>query len=240
MAIAVFIVISGLLWGSVYLVKQAVTDEENTVAMRTELRKLAREFEHASNYMTDEARNFVITGNAGHVVNYWNEVNFRKNMDRVIRRVKELNCPQKEVELLIASKNNSDTLVYTELVAMRLIFESKNIPENKMHPNIAVFKLPKEYALLSETSKAQKAKELMYDVKYQETKEKIMKPLYEFQQRMFYRMGWKVDNAKALTERNIKWLCIIAVIVPLMMAVLLIIFYAQAANYKQKIIRNSY
>ena len=72
----------------------------------------------ASNYLTDEARYYVQTGSRQHYDNYWREVRETKRRDKVIARLKELNTPERYMDLLTRAGQESNNLAMIEGEAM--------------------------------------------------------------------------------------------------------------------------
>lgn len=227
LSLCVFVVIALLLSGSAASLNHAIKTVGRTVAVRAELRQQAMDFARMSDLLTDEARKFVVTGDMQHLLNYWDEANTARHRDKIIQRVRELDVPREELNLLIISKKNSDALMYTETLAMRLKLESMGVPEKKMHPSVASLALPVEYRPLAPADQARKARDLMFDIYYQESKDNIMAPLFEFQQVMFARTSTAVAEAQRVSEERIRQLYYLSAFILLMVMVLLALFYAQ-------------
>ena len=78
---------------------------ENTAqSNRGELSDLGQELADASDYLTDEARKFSVTGDIEHLYNYWYEVYEEKTRDRVINSLSAIDPPENETALLAEAK----------------------------------------------------------------------------------------------------------------------------------------
>ena len=136
-----------------YLSDQA---EEEALANRKEFKQLGVELANASDYLTNEARQYAVTGEKEHYDNYWREVNETKTRDRVVARLKELNAPQAELDLIEKAKQaeeDSDALVKMEDAAMKAVAD-------------------KDF---------ETARKLMFDKQYEANKKMIMEPILTFQ-----------------------------------------------------------
>lgn len=124
--------------------------------MQIELKQLGNDLAAASDYLTDQARRYVQFGEEEYFTNYWKEVKETKTRDKVIERLKELNTPKEELDLLEMAKKNSDNLV----------------------------KLEEEAFKAAQNKQFDKARKLMFGKEYNEYKEEIKKPISQFQEKM--------------------------------------------------------
>jgi len=170
-----------------------VSHEEELQAMdrRQELKQLGIDLANASDYLTNQAREYVQFGEKVHFDNYWREVNETKTRDRVVKRLQELNAPQEELDLIEKAKQNSDALVQTEEAAMKAV-EAKDF---------------------------ETARRLMFDVQYEANKMIIMEPINEFQNKMNERAKREAVAASERTVLMIN-LITIAVVVVMITAVI--------------------
>lgn len=88
---------------------------------KEEFKELGIAIANGSDYLTDEVRRYVQFGDKVHFDNYWREVNETKSRDKVVIRLKELNAPEEELELVEKSKSISDNLIPIEESAMKAV-----------------------------------------------------------------------------------------------------------------------
>ena len=88
---------------------------------KAEFKELGIAIVNGSNYLTDEVRRYVQFGDKVHFDNYWREVNETKSRDKAVIRLKELNAPEEELELVEKSKSISDNLIPIEESAMKAV-----------------------------------------------------------------------------------------------------------------------
>jgi hypothetical protein len=212
---AVFLALSFLLGGAVYFAQQADQRQLTAFSRQVESRQLGLDLAAASDFLTDEARKYVVTADASHYQAYWKEIEVSKNRERVLVRLGELGTPQAELDLIALAKKNSDALVSTETRAMRLVLEATATPESQMHPAIAAFKLNDADRARTPDEKLATARAIMFDAQYARDKALIMGPITEFQQRMNARLESDSEAAGQATNR-IQWvLGMIAIVLPL-------------------------
>ncbi len=138
------------------LTKNVFEQVQLAESRKAELKQLGIDLANASDYLTNEAQKYVVMGEKEHFNNYWREVTEIKTRDKVVQRLKELNTPTEELDLIETAKQNSDTLVQIEDTAMKAV----------------------------EAGNYKTAQELMFGKEYYKNKAIIMKPITEFQEKM--------------------------------------------------------
>ncbi|MBE9562179.1 MAG: methyl-accepting chemotaxis protein, partial [Proteobacteria bacterium] len=232
-ASSIFLTVVLLLGYGVYYLNQAILEEEIAIVEQIKFKQLGIDLADASDYLTDEARKFAVTGNIKHLQNYWREIEVTKTRNNVLASLKILNAPQQELDLLTLAKQNSDALVATETRSMRLMLETLAV--KKMHPIIATWKLNSTEQALPNDKKIQLAIKIMFDNQYDADKNIIMKPIAKFQHMMNTRAELEVQTHKNKTQMAIAILFGLIVIITVVMAIVLWIFRVQVgspiANY---------
>lgn len=231
--LGIFFFISILLASSVLYMSSSLKDEQTAEERRTEFKQLGIDLATASDYLTEEARKYAVTRNEIHMNKYWTEINVTKTRDHVISRLSELHSPSEEMALLAEAKKNSDALVETERHSMRLVLDALKVPERKMPPEVASFQLSAEDQRLSTEGKLAKARDIMFDEKYDSDKQSIMDPIAKFQKMMNARLEAELGIARNATKRAAILQAVLAAIIICAVAVLLRILFTQV-NYPIK------
>jgi methyl-accepting chemotaxis protein len=172
----------GILLYLLYLQNDYMNQERAASEQRMELKQLGIDLANASNELTSEARMYVQSGERQHFNNYWNEVNSVKTRDRVIKRLQELHAPQAELDLIEKAKQTSDSLVKVEMAAFQAV----------------------------DAHEMDKARQLMFDEKYNVAKKEIDSLLHQFESKMNERAN---QEFLAMEDRshNVSWSLQIAV-----------------------------
>src|SRR5262245_44965872 len=92
-AAAVFLVLAALLGAGVWLVSSSIEQEQNAVGWQTESRQLGIDLATVTMRLSDDARKFVINNDKEALESYWREVEKTKTVDRVTKRLVELQTP---------------------------------------------------------------------------------------------------------------------------------------------------
>ncbi|MGN1423631.1 MAG: response regulator [Oscillospiraceae bacterium] len=171
---------------------------------RIELHDLGEQLADASDYLTDEARKFAVTGEIVHFYNYWHEVYETRTRDNVISALSSYAPPANEQALLTEAKAYSDALITTETISMKLtlLSQNKSLSDFQTDPELHSYleyvynyPLPEEYSSLPFEQMQAKAVDILYDSFYHEYKNLIMSPIEEFQSVMDERLDLSVDSS---------------------------------------------
>ncbi|MDR3584509.1 MAG: ATP-binding protein [Desulfosporosinus sp.] len=227
MMLGIFFFISILLGSSILYMSSSIKDEQNAEKRRTEFKQLGINLANASDYLTDEARKYAVTRDEIHMNKYWKEINVTKTRDNVISRLGELSSPSEEMALLAEAKKNSDALVETERRSMRLVLDALGVQEGKMPLEVSTFRLSAQDQTLSTEDKLTKARNIMFDDKYDFDKRSIMDPIAKFQQIMNVRLEAELEIARNATNRAAILQAVLAAIIICAVAGLLRILFTQ-------------
>jgi methyl-accepting chemotaxis protein len=228
-SIIALLVIALLLGSNVYFLNSAITKEEDAVTKRAEFKQLGLELAQASNYLTEQARQFAVTGEIEHLQNYWQEIEVTQTRDRVLSRLKDLGASPDKLDLLLTAKQNSDALVATETRSMRLVFAALQIPESAMPSAVAKWQLSDEDQALSTESKMQVAREIMFDLQYHTDKNHIMAPIKEFQDLINIQTNNEVQKTHHLRQIASIILNGLTILIPIGLGTVLWFFWYQVS-----------
>lgn len=234
-AVVVFLLITALTLMSSRYMTQCINRENTAQSNRGELSDLGQELADASDYLTDEARKFSVTGDIEHLYNYWYEVYEEKTRDRVINSLSALDPPENETALLAEAKKFSDTLIKTETVSMKLMLTAKGITAKQFGDSkggrlaeyVSIVEdtpLPEEYSGLSPDEMKERSREILYDSFYNDSKTMIMSPIERFRQALNKRLDAEVESAAAGRETALVIQLVCSVSVLVIVGIVLIVF----------------
>lgn len=148
-------------------------------------REAATNFQAASNYLTDQARQFVVIGDIANAENYFEEKDNIKRREAAIASIDDANALELESSLLYNAMEVSENLCTQEIHAMKLAVYEKKMDESKLPAEIASYELTEEEKGLSDAEQKSLAIQLLYDNEYEEQKDRI---------------NWDIENAIALIK----------------------------------------
>lgn len=155
--------------GVLFIASADLDAERQARARQMELHQLGIDLASASDYLTNEARLYAVSGDRAHFDNYWQEVNETQTRDQVVARLKQLGAPDSELALIEQAKANSDALIRTEDAAMKAV-AAKDL---------------------------ETARKLMFGPEYDRDKAVIAQPIRQFQSAMTARVAREATTARA-------------------------------------------
>ena len=132
------------------------------------------EMQSTSDYLTREARAFVVRGTKQSALNYFRETDGNKNRQKAVKSIKKNTDGEKTEKDLEAALNNSEELTTTEHYAMRIAAEGYGIKPSSISKKLVKVKLSKKDAALSDRQKINRGIDLMFNDAYQNKKQKII------------------------------------------------------------------
>lgn len=156
--------------------------ESSVKAMDTYLNweKAAHQIHVASDFLTDQARLFTQTENRVHADNFFNELFERRSRESALESlVKSGNMPRKDTTLQKAL-DRSNALARKEIYAIRLVAEAEGLDLESFPQVLGNTALKAEDRNLSPREKIAKAREIMFDSNYQDSKKEILSMLTGF------------------------------------------------------------
>lgn len=145
----------------------------------------ATSFKTASDYLTDQARQFAVTGDVKSADNYFEEKDIIKRREAALETVGSSKVLNLETNLLSNAMELSEALVEDEVHAMKLTAQAKKIDESLLPDEVATYELTNEELELDAIAMQDLAIQLLYSSKYEEYKDKI---------------NWDVVNATTLIK----------------------------------------
>lgn len=180
----------------------ALQTERDTIYIEKTALFQTNKLRDSSDFLTNTARFFAITGNPKYIRNYWNEVTLTKTRDKVIASFDTLNIPNKERQSLALAKENSNLLIETEARSMRLILLAMGLSNNNMPPALIGHGnlLSGEFGL-SAMDKINLAQTILFNETYFKNKDSIINPIKKFERIMQVNLANETQKARALVDQ---------------------------------------
>lgn len=192
----IFLMLLLLLGINLYTMNQSFEELKASNQRQVEFLNLGQQLTDASDYLTDQIKGYVETGDKSYYDAYWKEVNETKSRENAVNKLTELGALDEELELIEEAQANSNTLISTEEKAMEAV-ESGN------------FEL---------------ARELIFGSSYNSAKSKIEEPVEEFKSNLNERASAEVLSAENAVSLSIVFMiALIAVLAALVLGVFVFI-----------------
>jgi methyl-accepting chemotaxis protein len=163
-----------------YYNKAAFTRER-----QLELIRLGNDLADASEFLTNEIREYVQTGDRTNYDNYLKEVNEVKTMENIINKLKELGVPEDELEYAKQAVRSSEALTEIEKKAMEAMTNN-------------------DY---------DKARELVFNDEYEEKAQSVKNAINSFLEKMNGRLENEAAEINNKLNRYINWLMIFIILI---------------------------
>lgn len=155
-----------------------MSEKEFTIVRKTteqyiDCEKAAKQLQDASDYLTEQARMYAMTGKRKYMDLYFMEANVTKHRQKALKSLKKYFDGTQTFNALKQALNCSTELMDTEYYSMRLVSEATSKEKDTWPEEIQATKLSKEDAALTAEQKLQKAKDIVSNNKYQDAKTEI-------------------------------------------------------------------
>lgn len=164
--VILYIAISGMGNKEFYVLK-------NTTEQYIECEKAAEQLQEGSDYLTEQVRLYVMTGEERYLDQYIEEVEVTKRRENAVKDLSEYFKGSSVVESLQTALTDSKALMETEYYAMRLRLEATSITKEDWPEEIQMRPLSGKDRNLSNVEKIAKAQEMVSDERYETAKAEI-------------------------------------------------------------------
>ena len=209
-SVTLFITVCAIVICGYRYMNECTQNESMAQNNRYKFTKLSNDLAETSDFLTNEARKYAVTGDISHLYNYWYEVRVSRTRDKVIGQLKEADLQKKEKRNLKSAKKYSDELIKTEACSMRLVLEAENKTEKDFCSHrrlreyiryVLKYQIPQKYENLNSQEKRKMAVELLYNQNYDVIKSRIMSPIELFNKRLNHRLD---DEVKAAGGKRVQ------------------------------------
>ena len=164
---------------SVFLTYAAVRTINSYREMRAdteryiESERQASDLQSGSDYLTEQVRTFVVTGDPTAVERYFEEVHVTRRRDAALEALGEYVAGTESFRLLSSALDTSNELMEREYYAMRLVIEARGYSVEDYSEELQAVVLTAEDLALSPEQQTDKARSLVFDEVYQAYKDAI-------------------------------------------------------------------
>ena len=214
---------------SVFLTYAAVRTINSYREMRTdteryiESERQASDLQSGSDYLTEQVRNFVVTGDPAAVARYFEEVKVTRRRDTALEALGEYVAGTESFRLLSSALDTSNELMEREHYAMRLVIEARGHDIGDYPEELQAVVLTQEDLALTPEQQEDKARSLVFDEVYQAYKDAITKNVNLCVERLTGQMRREQMSSsdRLLTLLRVQVLLIVVMLVSVLAAVIL-------------------
>ncbi len=126
-----------------------------------------------SSYLTEQVRLYTVTTDTGYMENYFTEVHVTKNRENAVKKLEVHYHNDKIYGILSDALESSNALMVDEIYAMRLVAQAQGEDADSLPEEVRNVQLSEEDLALSKEDMLEKARDLVFGSKYQDSKEEI-------------------------------------------------------------------
>ncbi|MGI6264492.1 MAG: GGDEF domain-containing protein [Acutalibacteraceae bacterium] len=167
------IVFSLLMLFAGYQTMQSYTDMHQATEVFIACQQTAHDMQTGSDFLTEQVRQFVITGDPSCVDRYFEEVEVTRRRDVALERIRQYLNEQEAVRYLSEALEVSNALTSREYYAMRLSIAARGYDVADYHPSLRAVELLAADKAMSASEQQARAQEMVFDDFYQEHKDLI-------------------------------------------------------------------
>ena len=169
MAVLLFL----LLIYSTYSTMQSYSRMQEATERYIDSQKNASDMQSGSDYLTEQVRLFVFTGDIENLNNYFKEKDVTRRRDKAIENLSEDLSGSGSIQYLREALQYSNELVDLEYHAMRLAIEGFGYEVADFPTDLQDYVLPQNDLAMTTAEQLEKARSMVFDDHYQDYKEKI-------------------------------------------------------------------
>ena len=133
----------------------------------------ARQLQEGSDYLTEQARRYAVTGERKYMNSYFKEANVVKRRDHAVENLKKYFADSEVFTSLEAALKCSEDLMETEYYSMKLVASATGTSRRGVPDEVENVTLSDEDRQLSADEKMKKAQQMLNDNAYQDKKQEI-------------------------------------------------------------------
>lgn len=171
--VAVGVVIALLLTYAMVRTNRGYAQLRDATQDYIECQSAVYDMQRASDYLTEHARLYVMTGNIEHAELYCEEISVTRRRERAVEVIASRTADRDASDQLASARDYSDTLMETELYAMRLAAEGLGEDAQACPEAVSAVTLAEADLALPAEAQIARAREMMFDKYYENMKAQI-------------------------------------------------------------------
>ena len=172
--VVITLIIGGLIIIGAYYSRESIHDMQTFSIEYAEGKDAIDDLMDASDFLTEQARLFVVTGDPARGAAYQNEVRVTKRREKALQKIKSFDASDVLYDSLESALKESNDLMETEYYAMHLAAEGFGLRETEYEEFTGRSVLSRRDEGLSSEQKQKKAADMMFDDAYNTKKNRII------------------------------------------------------------------
>ena len=178
--IVIIVLITGVLAASrIAVLKGGLQSMQDITEEYIESEEAVHSMRAASDLLTMQSREYVISGGREHLKAYMDEINVDMNRDKALEVLKEYSFEEEAYNALASAVDSSNALAKIEIRAMQLVSVNYGMSKDEITDCFGEYVLTAEDEALTEEEKRNKAIDMMFGKSYQNQKNDILNDSYK-------------------------------------------------------------
>ena len=156
-----------------------------------------------SDYLTEEVRLYVMTGERKYMDNYFTEAYTTRRRDIALDRMRKCEIEAEALTALTEALSLSNELMIQEFYSMRLVSQAYGYELESLPADVQNVELSEEDAALSREGMLEKAKDLVCGTVYEEYKTSIMGGVERFSKSVLLYLEQRLANSIAMLKYSV-------------------------------------
>ncbi len=182
------------------------------------------ELSAGSDYLTEQVRQYVITGNRQYMDNYFYEADVRRRRDFAVETIiNDMEIGEGTIEALTAALDESNRLMELEYHAMKLVSYVDGLDENTLHEKVRGWKMTNEELSMNDIELTRLAGTIVFGDEYVAAKDRINYDLDLAVAEVENRISTNMNASAAELRKTLSIQVVITVLLMLLMIVSVVI-----------------
>ena len=221
--LAVAVLISVMLSVAMHHTTRIYDETHITTQKLFNLRKDTYELQRASDYLTEQIRCFVTSGDRVYLDNYFEEAKVNRRRDKALKELKDYSADSVAFYNLSEAMKESMNLMETEYLAARLAVAAYGYDVSEYPPEIQNTELPGWTVSLSYDGKKEEAEKVVFGKEYQEMKDAISSHMQSCLAELEREMEREQTDVSEKLERQVMYEHVLTIIlIVIMLAIVLL------------------
>ena len=225
--IVIAFIISAVLVVSLYMLTYKYNEMNQSTATYVEWEKSASELESASDYLTEQVRSFVFTGEKEYLDNYFQEAKYIKRRETALEIIKKNMDGTEAYIMLNDAMEKSISLMSKEYEAMKLVAVALEYDLSNYPDEIKNYQLSEEDINLNNNDKVKKAENIVFSEEYKNIKKSISLSVSNCVNQLDIMLKEKLDSSSASLKRIMIYQQAAILVMIIFLFVLFLVLYLQ-------------
>ena len=232
-----------LMIDSIHHVQITLEKEQQMEQKKSAFQKASGDLKNASNYLSEEARKFVVTGEKKYLDRYVDELYTGNARNKAFEKFQKIDLTKQEKRMLNVARENFNMSIFQEIRAMKLMAEAMEIDSKELPDEIRNYILNVHEKEMTKKQKRQQSIQLLFEYDYVTQRDVINEYIQQSQERVYEEIEKEALKAGNDTKNALNTQAAMILVVMAVFGGMLFVIYhyiiAPIVDYREKIQESS-